>query len=782
LGWRQAKAAPRADASKLAELPEYIDTVIKRMHATQEDSADRKKRVAEQEKALLRLKRVMEARLRSESSQGDPLALDARIDDDETLLRMMHAVDSGKGSNHDGAISEKELLDSSQLTAEMSKALRSAFSCNVEAVEEAVALLKAEDFGGYRRGGTKATVKALFDSLDPSAAAGWDKKAGLELLADKLKGEKLEKLASALTGLASTLLAADAQLDFLAVKRGAQRVQRVRGPRLDWARQLGLDAALARQLPPGTLEDGLAGVRDMPFEEARQAVDAFLEDARGRIYTALVDAKTVQGSKSAAEANNKFEGFQGSFATLPEFHAGAEKSLNLGYPNPDTMKGILNEHTQHPSATRLFCTSNYRIVTCPLIEYAFAVMEEKPEDLRAIWTGASFPIVKVQIERARKLVRELVATRDGAEAVSAKADSELPFPGEVGDRFAESLLMLSFTGISAESPEAKTLGGTAKAEAAKLLATDEQKARGVGILDHKACMARISKGTGTLLRGPGGQAVADDGSLRVGVLLPMTAVRAEAIRDKLLAGVKKAVSEVAVGFDGVAITELTWTFSRFTSVQELRKWLEEKNLADLRKVLAADGKKEWAHVDSADEKWAHDDDAAYNSLCDAMVTSFVRTELQADLRAALESSRASDAEKKALLGAWGMEGVESLNSEEKWSKVEGWVRLHRGRIQGRTRLGLRALMAREKDKIEQYGLTASEVLGAHIYTGANFVPLNGICRSFPPSVLELLKGDDTTPDNKMCTTLFCISSCLKKLSQNTELPESRCRPSLKAGG
>jgi hypothetical protein len=364
---RQAKAEPRADASKLAELPEYVDAIIKRMHATQDDNVDRKKKVVEQEKALLRLKRVMGARLRSESSAGDTLALDARVDDDETLLRMMHAVDSGKGSNHDGAISEKELLDSSQLTAEMSKALRSAFACSLEAVEEAVAHVKAEDMGGYRRESTKAAVKALLDSLDPSAAAGWDKKAGLESLAAKLKEEKLEKLASALTSLASQLLAADAQLDFLAVKRGAQRVPRVRGPRLDWARGLGLDAALARQLPPGTLEDGLLGVRDMPFGEARQAVDAFLEDARERIYTALVEAKTAKGSKSAAEANHKFDGFQGSFATLPEFHAGAGKSLKLGFPNPDTMKGILNEHTQHPSSTRLFCTSNYRIATCPLI-------------------------------------------------------------------------------------------------------------------------------------------------------------------------------------------------------------------------------------------------------------------------------------------------------------------------------------------------------------------------------------------------------------------------------
>ena len=57
--------------------------------------------------------------------------------------------------------------------------------------------------------------------------------------------------------------------------------------------------------------------------------------------------------------------------------------------------------------------------------------------------------------------------------------------------------------------------------------------------------------------------------------------------------------------------------------------------------------------------------------------------------------------------------------------------------------------------------------------GPEFVPMNGICRSFPASIVELLRGDGTTGDNKLCTTLFCISSALKKLSQTTPLPASR---------
>ncbi len=55
--------------------------------------------------------------------------------------------------------------------------------------------------------------------------------------------------------------------------------------------------------------------------------------------------------------------------------------------------------------------------------------------------------------------------------------------------------------------------------------------------------------------------------------------------------------------------------------------------------------------------------------------------------------------------------------------------------------------------------------------------MNAICRSFPQNILDLLKGGETAADNRMCTTLFCIASALKKLSQSTPLPESWCAPS-----
>ncbi len=66
------------------------------------------------------------------------------------------------------------------------------------------------------------------------------------------------------------------------------------------------------------------------------------------------------------------------------------------------------------------------------------------------------------------------------------------------------------------------------------------------------------------------------------------------------------------------------------------------------------------------------------------------------------------------------------------------------------------------------------MLAAYLYMGPCFMAYNGIYRKFPASIIELLKGDDTTstPANTMPTTLFCLSSALMKLGRDTKLPEN----------
>jgi hypothetical protein len=54
------------------------------------------------------------------------------------------------------------------------------------------------------------------------------------------------------------------------------------------------------------------------------------------------------------------------------------------------------------------------------------------------------------------------------------------------------------------------------------------------------------------------------------------------------------------------------------------------------------------------------------------------------------------------------------------------------------------------------------------------MPINAICRSFPPSTLQVLEGTSSTEQrNTLATLLFCILSGIKKLSQFTRLPANR---------
>ena len=762
---RRAAGGPRAGPRALS--PEYVSKVIACLHADEASSdAERRREVAEQEMALRRLQRVLMSRLDPysppSSSSAARVAFDAGLDDDEALLLMMQEVDED-GS---GAVSEAELLGASALlNPEMQRALASAFACDPEAVEEALAHLNAADFGDeYRvesnRAATgavvfdiKSSARAVFDaavreaeagtqagsaggaseSADgtagvPSpvavetAASGRATKACLERLADKANAAGLANLGAALAGLAKPLLGMGRELDFLAVKRAARRVPRVAGQRMEWVRTgVGLDAALARNLPPGTLDDGLAGVRAMPLAEAQRALAAFVEEAKVLFLEALLEAKSAKGSRSAAEANGKFDGFQGSFATLKDFHAGAEATLQLGYPNPDIAKGMRLEHTKHPSVERLFLTPNYRIVTSLLVEYVWAVLDKSTEP-----TDAS---LKEARQRALKLVRELVSARHGATAATATApDDQLLFPGEVGDSFLESLVILRIPGSTADPAVAKDCKDAVKLKATELLRDGEEKVRGVATLGHQECLERIRRGASVLQSEPsGGLPEAEDGSLRVGVLLPMSKASADVIRDELAAAVGR------VGTTAEVVGCRTWVFSQHTGVEELQKWLEERSLAELEVLAGRPGQM----VPDADGGPAAK--PTHAALCSQVAASFVSTELREDFLSTFESN-ASDAQIEALLTGWGVrpdaERAGRINQaaaafdtdpEQRWREVERWVRLHRGRIQGRTRLGLQELVAREAAKIKLCGLTESEVLGLFLCTGgfiSSLIPMS----------------------------------------------------------
>ncbi len=151
----------------------------------------------------------------------------------------------------------------------------------------------------------------------------------------------------------------------------------------------------------------------MDEKAVERALGAYFADVRRIFAAALAEVRGATGSKTAAEANSKFDGFEGNFANLTQFHAGAEATLDLGYPNPDTMKGILLEHTVHPSVARLFVAPNYRLATALLVEYWWVVCPDAPP------------------KNARDLVSRLRLERDASKAEDAGSLAGPAIPGEV---------------------------------------------------------------------------------------------------------------------------------------------------------------------------------------------------------------------------------------------------------------------------------------------------------------------------------------------------------------
>ncbi len=101
-------------------------------------------------------------------------------------------------------------------------------------------------------------------AVQPGEGGGQDAVATRKDVEDFLAGAQgapdvRPAIVEALKGLAAELPAeAVTELDFVVVKEAARRVPRVAGQRVEWVRGMGLDAMLARHLPPGTLDDGYA--------------------------------------------------------------------------------------------------------------------------------------------------------------------------------------------------------------------------------------------------------------------------------------------------------------------------------------------------------------------------------------------------------------------------------------------------------------------------------------------------------------------------------------------
>jgi hypothetical protein len=543
-----------------------------------------------------------------------------------------------------------------------------------------------------------------------------------------------------------------------------------------------------------------------------RALQAFFADVQCIFTSALAQVRTATGSKSAHEANSKFDGFEGNFASLKDFHAGAEATLQLGYPNPAIERGIFYEHTHSISVTRLFVTPNYRLATCLLIEYWWAVDPSRKEGLDLV----------VRLRKAREIEDDTQEECGRLAAPASDCDYDLDsplalYPGEVGDRFCETTVVFILSAASGTATASSAQLAAAKLTDTKLtarlkepcvalatgarehrqsavLASDEECVRGAQVLPQHACLEWKAQSTHVLA--PLAKTLEDEtkglekvhtdaGTAVVGVVLPMSRTRATT----RLAGVRAAVAEI-VGLPDSGVNGKTsgssagvrvlWVSGRITtyckvpSVAELRKRLEEQSNADLRSTA-----RNRMGVFAVDI-----DQMPRADVVAAVVNAFVRVELQSDLAAALRSGFKSmdeallDTALDALFRDWPSPApmasreeriaaaAAGLDSVARWEAVAVWVGLFWFRMQGRTREGISYLMRPENSKIGQYLLKQGEVLALYLYTGPEFVPMNGILRNFPQNIIEMLNG------NTMCTTLFCISSALKKIGRGTELPSN----------
>jgi hypothetical protein len=178
--------------------------------------------------------------------------------------------------------------------------------------------------------------------------------------------------------------------------KAVQKLPRVRGERVKWARGLGLDGVVARLLPRGDIFDGLKGLRAVTPAELPALVSC-ITDELASVLPALLqgkirDLQEAGNGGALSHVNSKFcldGAFVGRFATLDDFHRGPEELI--GTPNPRIEEGMAAEHCRRANRDKKFTTSNYNVLTWPSLEWEFVVAPKEgvkyphtPSD-RALW-------------------------------------------------------------------------------------------------------------------------------------------------------------------------------------------------------------------------------------------------------------------------------------------------------------------------------------------------------------------------------------------------------------
>ena len=314
-------------------------------------------------------------------------------------------------------------------------------------------------------------------------------------------------------------------LDIESFRSMIRNVPRVSGQRVQWARSLGLEKALAKHLPAGTLFDGLMGIKSMDEAQISAACQRFSRDVVVLVMRqwAVLKQTSVSRASEAEEANSKFamtEGaYVGSFGTLDEFYQGPE--ARIGYPNPKLREAMLTEHCVRPNARRLFTTPNYVVTTCPEWEWQWVLDPDRPA--------------------SEALLHRLQA-----------ADGK--YPGEAGDRASEVELQFSVEVRADTSPALvrsldEDLSGWVEQA---VLESDEERSRGV----RTVATAALSQG-----------------AARMAVTLPMSQRDFSARQERFVEAVRHAACTGVGAVEVSRVVERSWVYCEHVDAASLRQAL-----------------------------------------------------------------------------------------------------------------------------------------------------------------------------------------------------------------
>jgi hypothetical protein len=243
-----------------------------------------------------------------------------------------------------------------------------------------------------------------------------------------------------------------------------RKFPRAHGQRIQWARSLNLDTLFASLLPPGTLYDELAGIKELDHKQIKVIFAKYmqyLEKAFTFRWEKLKQENTAQ-SLFVDDVMNKFSGDLGKFGDPAMFHEGLENQI--GSPDPFVLKAILREHLGDGSEVNQI-TSNYKIIFNNVIEFSrlFGHPQEYDKDFlpkaskldeRDICENPNIPIFLLEVAKGlidgngpsmaelRDLQPEFEKLQIEYKRIVESSDCQV-FPGDFGD--AQLCMRLTIT-------------------------------------------------------------------------------------------------------------------------------------------------------------------------------------------------------------------------------------------------------------------------------------------------------------------------------------------------